>query len=152
MTGDEGRLEGTAGVALRRDGAAGEIERLLEVAMDEGQLEQRPQGRHLLPAATERGAQAALRRRMNMIFQDPYASLNPRWRVRDIVAEPIRAFGLLGSRKDIVDRVAQLLQQVGLASADGEKYPHEFSGGQRQRISIARAVERAGFPGLRRAD
>jgi len=85
-------------------------------------------------------AQAALRRRMNMIFQDPYASLNPRWRVRDIVAEPIRAFGLLGSRKDITDRVAQLLQQVGLAAADGEKYPHEFSGGQRQRVSIARAL------------
>ncbi len=85
-------------------------------------------------------AQAALRRRMNMIFQDPYASLNPRWRVRDIVAEPIRAFGLLSSAKDIADRVGQLLTQVGLAAADGEKYPHEFSGGQRQRISIARAL------------
>jgi peptide/nickel transport system ATP-binding protein len=83
-------------------------------------------------------AQAALRRKMNMIFQDPYASLNPRWRVRDIVAEPIRAFSLLSSQKDIADRVAQLLTQVGLAGADGEKYPHEFSGGQRQRISIAR--------------
>jgi peptide/nickel transport system ATP-binding protein len=85
-------------------------------------------------------AQAALRRRMNMIFQDPYASLNPRWRVRDIVAEPIRAFGLLSSRADIVARVGELLTQVGLAPADGEKYPHEFSGGQRQRISIARAL------------
>ena len=85
-------------------------------------------------------AQATLRRRMNMIFQDPYASLNPRWRVRDIVSEPIRAFGLLSSPKDIADRVAQLLTQVGLAGADGEKYPHEFSGGQRQRISIARAL------------
>ncbi len=85
-------------------------------------------------------AQAALRRRMNMIFQDPYASLNPRWRVRDIVAEPIRAFGLLSSRPDIVARVGELLTQVGLAPADGEKYPHEFSGGQRQRISIARAL------------
>jgi len=85
-------------------------------------------------------AQATLRRRMNMIFQDPYASLNPRWRVRDIVAEPIRAFSLLSSQKDIADRVAQLLTQVGLAGADGEKYPHEFSGGQRQRISIARAL------------
>ncbi len=85
-------------------------------------------------------AQPALRRKMNMIFQDPYASLNPRWRVRDIVAEPIRAFALLRSEKDIADRVAQLLTQVGLAGADGEKYPHEFSGGQRQRISIARAL------------
>ena len=85
-------------------------------------------------------AQPELRRRMNMIFQDPYASLNPRWRVRDIVAEPIRAFRILQSRRDVVDRVAQLLEQVGLAARDGEKFPHEFSGGQRQRISIARAL------------
>ncbi len=85
-------------------------------------------------------AQPAMRRRMNMIFQDPYASLNPHWRVRDIVAEPIRAFGLLSSYADIADRVAELLTQVGLAPADGEKFPHEFSGGQRQRISIARAL------------
>ncbi len=85
-------------------------------------------------------ADAALRRRMNMIFQDPYASLNPRWRVRDIVAEPIRAFGLLKTGAEITARVGQLLTQVGLAAADGEKFPHEFSGGQRQRISIARAL------------
>ena len=85
-------------------------------------------------------AQPKLRRRMNMIFQDPYASLNPRWRVRDIVAEPIRAFHILRSRRDIRDRVAQLLEQVGLSARDGEKFPHEFSGGQRQRISIARAL------------
>jgi peptide/nickel transport system ATP-binding protein len=85
-------------------------------------------------------AQASLRRRMNMIFQDPYASLNPRWRVRDIVAEPIRAFGILNSASDIAARVGQLLTQVGLSAVDGEKYPHEFSGGQRQRISIARAL------------
>jgi peptide/nickel transport system ATP-binding protein len=85
-------------------------------------------------------AQPDLRRRMNMIFQDPYASLNPRWRVRDIVAEPIRAFGILKSPRDVADRVGQLLRQVGLAAADGEKFPHEFSGGQRQRISIARAL------------
>ena len=85
-------------------------------------------------------AQPALRRRMNMIFQDPYASLNPRWRVRDIVAEPIRAFGLARGRGEIAERVAGLLAQVGLARADGEKFPHEFSGGQRQRISIARAL------------
>ncbi len=84
-------------------------------------------------------AQPALRRRMNMIFQDPYASLNPRWRVRDIVAEPIRAFRLLQGR-DVQDRVAQLLTQVGLSPRDGEKFPHEFSGGQRQRVSIARAL------------
>jgi peptide/nickel transport system ATP-binding protein len=76
-------------------------------------------------------------RRMQMIFQDPYASLNPRWRVKDIVAEPLR---ILGIRKD----VGEFLLQVGLSPDDGERYPHEFSGGQRQRISIARAL--AGEP------
>ena len=76
-------------------------------------------------------------RRMQMIFQDPYASLNPRWRVRDIVEEPIRALRTPA-------RVDELLIQVGLSADDGEKYPHEFSGGQRQRISIARAL--AGEP------
>jgi len=85
-------------------------------------------------------AQPDLRRKMNMIFQDPYASLNPRWRVRDIVAEPIRAFKILSGDKAITDRVGELLSQVGLSPADGEKFPHEFSGGQRQRISIARAL------------
>jgi peptide/nickel transport system ATP-binding protein len=85
-------------------------------------------------------AQPALRRRMNMIFQDPYASLNPRWRVRDIVAEPIRAFSILHGSAAIAERVGALLAQVGLSPADGERYPHEFSGGQRQRISIARAL------------
>jgi peptide/nickel transport system ATP-binding protein len=80
------------------------------------------------------------RRRMQMIFQDPYASLNPRWRVGDIVAEPIRAFGLVGSRAEQDDRVAELLTQVGLSPLDRVKFPHEFSGGQRQRISIARAL------------
>ena len=84
-------------------------------------------------------AQPALRRRMNMIFQDPYASLNPRWRVRDIVAEPLRAFKMLQGAA-VTERVGALLTQVGLAPADGQKYPHEFSGGQRQRISIARAL------------
>ncbi len=84
-------------------------------------------------------ADPARRRRMNMIFQDPYASLNPRWLVREIVAEPIRAFGL-ASGAGVAARVGALLAQVGLAATDGEKYPHEFSGGQRQRISIARAL------------
>ena len=84
-------------------------------------------------------AQPALRRRMNMIFQDPYASLNPRWRVRDIVAEPLRAFSMLHGAA-VSERVGALLTQVGLSAADGQKFPHEFSGGQRQRISIARAL------------
>ncbi|MCB4822552.1 ABC transporter ATP-binding protein [Roseicella aerolata] len=83
---------------------------------------------------------AAQRRRMQMIFQDPYASLNPRWRVRDIIAEPVRAFGLVEGGAAQRERVAELLMQVGLSPLDGEKYPHEFSGGQRQRISIARAL------------
>jgi peptide/nickel transport system ATP-binding protein len=86
-----------------------------------------------------RGDARALRRRMQMIFQDPYASLNPRWRVRDIVAEPLRTHGL-ALAPDVEPRVAQLLESVGLAAADAQKFPHQFSGGQRQRISIARAL------------
>ncbi|MEE2805313.1 MAG: oligopeptide/dipeptide ABC transporter ATP-binding protein [Pseudomonadota bacterium] len=82
--------------------------------------------------------------RMQMIFQDPYASLNPRWRVSKIVAEPIRHGKRLGDRAEIKRRVNTLLDQVGLSPSDGRKYPHEFSGGQRQRISIARAL--AGEP------
>jgi peptide/nickel transport system ATP-binding protein len=74
-----------------------------------------------------------------MIVQDPYASLNPRWRVLDIVAEPLRTLRLAQGRAATVRRVEELLRLVGLAPADGAKYPHEFSGGQRQRISIARA-------------
>jgi peptide/nickel transport system ATP-binding protein len=83
---------------------------------------------------------AQLRRRMQMIFQDPYASLNPRWRVRDIVAEPLRVLRVVRGEAAIEERVRQLLEQVRLSAEDGEKYPHEFSGGQRQRISIARAL------------
>jgi peptide/nickel transport system ATP-binding protein len=81
-----------------------------------------------------------LRRRLQMIFQDPFASLNPRWRVYDIIADPIRAFGLTSDKAETEARVAELLRLVGLDPADGAKYPHEFSGGQRQRICIARAL------------
>ncbi|MEE1612007.1 ABC transporter ATP-binding protein [Microvirga sp. CF3016] len=88
-------------------------------------------------AAAER---QRLRRRIQMIFQDPYASLNPRWQVDRIVAEPIRAFRLIEKEKDITARVGELLSLVGLHPADGRKYPHEFSGGQRQRVAIARAL------------
>ncbi|KGM35484.1 ABC transporter ATP-binding protein [Inquilinus limosus] len=75
-----------------------------------------------------------------MIFQDPYASLNPRWRVRSIIAEPLRELKLRSSAAEITERVEELLLTVGLSASDGAKFPHEFSGGQRQRISIARAL------------
>ncbi|MEX3008577.1 ABC transporter ATP-binding protein [Hoeflea sp. TYP-13] len=81
-----------------------------------------------------------LRSRFQMIFQDPFASLNPRWRVKDIIAEPIRTFGLNGETVRWENRVDELLETVGLSSGDGGKFPHEFSGGQRQRIAIARAL------------
>jgi peptide/nickel transport system ATP-binding protein len=83
---------------------------------------------------------SALRRRMQMIFQDPYASLNPRWQVLEIVGEPHTEHGLITDKAKLAARVAELLQAVGLAAADVTKYPHQFSGGQRQRISIARAL------------
>lgn len=86
------------------------------------------------------GALSRLRRRFQMIFQDPYASLNPRWHVSDIIAEPIRAFGLAEDRRQVSHLVGELLRTVGLDPADGGKFPHEFSGGQRQRICIARAL------------
>ena len=85
-------------------------------------------------------ARRRLRRRIQMVFQDPYASLNPRYRVAAIVAEPIRAFELIQSERDIKARVGELLSLVGLHPDDGQKFPHEFSGGQRQRIAIARAL------------
>src|SRR5438552_12559755 len=85
-------------------------------------------------------ARQKLRRRIQMIFQDPYASLNPRFRVDAIVSEPIRAFDLIQGERDIRARVGELLGLVGLHPDDGLKYPHEFSGGQRQRIAIARAL------------
>ncbi len=93
--------------------------------------------------AVDGAAQRAARRGMQMIFQDPYASLNPRWRVADVVAEPIIAQTPGTPRGEVASRVAALLAQVGLASADGVKYPHQFSGGQRQRVSIARALSTA---------
>ena len=81
-----------------------------------------------------------LRRRMQMVFQDPYASLNPRMTVGQILAEPLRYHGLATGRKAVRERIDTLLGLVGLASRAAQRYPHEFSGGQRQRISIARAL------------
>ncbi len=88
-----------------------------------------------LSSETDSQKLEAVRSNIQMIFQDPYASLNPRWKVRDIIAEPFAARG--GPTEGLAER---LLEQVGLSSADVDKYPHEFSGGQRQRICIARAL------------
>jgi peptide/nickel transport system ATP-binding protein len=80
------------------------------------------------------------RKRVQMIFQDPYASLNPRWRVADIIAEPMRTLGIARNRTEVEHRVAELLTRVRLDPSVMRKFPHEFSGGQRQRIAIARAL------------
>ena len=85
----------------------------------------------------------ALRQRIQMIFQDPYASLNPRWTVDAIVGEPLAEHGLVRDRAERHERVGELLRSVGLSAADGPRWPHQFSGGQRQRISIARALATA---------
>jgi len=79
-------------------------------------------------------------RKMQMIFQDPYASLNPRMTVADIIAEGIDIHGLAKSKKERMEKVYELLETVGLNKEHANRYPHEFSGGQRQRIGIARAL------------
>jgi peptide/nickel transport system ATP-binding protein len=91
-------------------------------------------------SAGDAAANADVRRRVQMIFQDPHASLNPRWRVGDIISEPIEAFGLAKESHERERRVVELLDQVGLSAADASKFPHQFSGGLRQRIGIARAL------------
>ncbi len=85
----------------------------------------------------------AMRQRIQMIFQDPYASLNPRWTVEAIIGEPLHEHGLIQNPAELQARVAELLESVGLSALDMPKYPHQFSGGQRQRISIARALATA---------
>ena len=86
------------------------------------------------------GALRQLRQRMNIVFQDPYAALDPRMMIGDIVAEPLHAHKLTTSRQDGLERARDLLQSVGLRPEFATRYPHEFSGGQRQRIGIARAL------------
>ena len=81
-----------------------------------------------------------VRKAVQMVFQDPYASLNPRMSIRDIIAEPLIIHGLAKTKADIDEKVVKLLRQVGLDDYHANRYPHEFSGGQRQRIGIARAL------------
>lgn len=81
-----------------------------------------------------------IRKKVQMVFQDPYASLNPRMSVRDIVAEPLIIHGLTKTREETDKKVVELLRRVGLDDYHANRYPHEFSGGQRQRIGIARAI------------
>ncbi len=98
-------------------------------------------GEDISDLAGRTGRQAAsVRKRFQMIFQDPYASLNPLWRVGTIIGEPLRFFRPEMSSVDRRRRVGELLEQVGMSAMDANRYPHEFSGGQRQRISIARAL------------
>ena len=94
-------------------------------------------GQPLSRLRTREGRQ--MRKRLQMIFQDPYASLNPRWRVARIIAEPLKVHGRM-TEAQRSRRVDELLEQVGLSASDRNRYPHQFSGGQRQRISIARAL------------
>ncbi|MDE3838996.1 oligopeptide ABC transporter ATP-binding protein OppF [Bacillus methanolicus] len=82
----------------------------------------------------------SFRRQMQMIFQDPYASLNPRSTVREIISEPMEVHGIYKNKNEQLERVYQLLEDVGLNRDHANRYPHEFSGGQRQRIGIARAL------------
>jgi oligopeptide transport system ATP-binding protein len=85
-------------------------------------------------------AMRPLRRRMQMVYQDPYGSLNPRMKVRDIIGEPLEVHGLVGNKRANDERIADLMRMVGLLPEMADRYPHEFSGGQRQRIGIARAL------------
>ncbi len=95
-------------------------------------------GQDLLPLS--HGDMRPIRRRMQVIFQDPYSSLNPRMTVREIVGEAIRVFDLAKSKNEERDMILELLRKVGLRPEHIDRYPHEFSGGQRQRIGIARAL------------
>ncbi len=95
---------------------------------------------HATYKSHKQGEGLKLRQRIQMIFQDPYASLNPRWIVEDIIGEPLKEHGIMTDKAELKAKVGDLLKSVGLSPLDGPKYPHQFSGGQRQRISIARAL------------
>lgn len=81
-----------------------------------------------------------VRKKVQMVFQDPYASLNPRMSIHDILAEPLQIHGLVKGKQEIDEAVVRLLREVGMDDYHARRYPHEFSGGQRQRIGIARAL------------
>ena len=125
LVGESGCGKSTAGRVLVRlyDPSGGEVlyggKNIHEATGDEGRV---------------------LNRKMQMIFQDPQASLNPRMIVGDIIAEGIDIHGLVASRKERTERVQELLDTVGLSKEHASRYPHEFSGGQRQRIGVARAL------------
>ncbi len=88
----------------------------------------------------DRNKMRSLRRQMQIIFQDPYASLNPRMTVANIIGEPLKIHKMVNGKKERDERVAELLKKVGLQREHMKRYPHEFSGGQRQRIGVARAL------------
>ncbi|MGE0418007.1 MAG: ABC transporter ATP-binding protein [Acetobacteraceae bacterium] len=125
LVGESGCGKSTVGKALLRlfDVTDG------EVRLDGERIDNMPAGR-LRP----------IRQRVQVVFQDPFSSLNPRMRVRDILAEPLINFGLARGRKDIDEKVASLMDKVQLPRDAIQRFPHEFSGGQRQRIGIARAL------------
>ena len=91
-------------------------------------------------ATLKSGAMRAMRRRIQVVFQDPYSSLNPRIKTGDIVGEPLRVHKLVETKEEYLARVADLFRTVGLNPNMADRYPHEFSGGQRQRIGVARAL------------
>ncbi|MGH8430055.1 MAG: ABC transporter ATP-binding protein, partial [Solimonas sp.] len=125
LVGESGSGKSTVGLAILRllDVTAGRVQFEGHDITDHGHNEMRP-----------------LRRRMQIVYQDPYSSLNPRMKVADIVGEPLIVHGEANGRAARRERVAELLNMVGLRPEMGRRYPHEFSGGQRQRIGIARAL------------